>query len=177
MKIVLTSLWGHPKKLTNRGLRVKDKVEAYLTTKLALETSIYLEKLGHLAFLATYGSFRDRCYFANRIKADGFIVFTSGFEPNPIIYFSEKSADKSRELAFLLKEGLESEASAVLGPVSVSQLNRLEKRYGLVSFLAPFIPALIISVPIFHYEIIDKNIDELSKDLARLISMSDKKEL
>jgi len=130
MKVCLTTLWGFPRKLTVRGLRVNDNVEAYITTKIALDLAIYLEKKGHLAFIQTYGSFKNKCVFVNDIRANVFIVLTMdkyGFGSISALEKSEPSKYFASHFAY--------ELSVVLPwKYTYNVLYPKQQRYGLLSF-------------------------------------------
>jgi hypothetical protein len=172
MKVVFSTLWGRYKKIANRGLRLKDKTEAHLTTKLALETALEVERKSYLAFLATYGSFRDRCYFTNKVNADIFVVLTFGITDNTFIYYSMKSAPKSEKIADTITKLLDDDTKFLIGGVETRMLKPMEQRYGLVSFLLPSIPGIIIAFPFALYDGIESSLSHVSRSLANSIILS-----
>lgn len=134
MKVVLTTLWGRPKKLAGRGLTTPMGKEAHILSKIALDTAINLEKTGNLAFFLGHGSFRERGFFANKINANLYVVLTLNKYGGGMIGYDIRSKEKSKpfsvRLSYYLKEnfGIDYE---------VEELKGKNNRYGMISFVYP----------------------------------------
>jgi len=166
MKIVVSSYWGRPSKLTSRGLRTFDgRVESYLTAQLAIKTSIFIELLGALSFPAYAGSFRNNCYFANKIKADLFLLYTFGKEEYTKLLYSEKCSTGKVITEYILLDA-NTDFVNLLGGLRAEEIKRREPRYGMVSYLSPQIPGIIVVFPMERYFLIKKYLDLVSSRFA-----------
>jgi hypothetical protein len=172
MKLVFSSYWGRPTKIASRGLRAPDgRTEAYLMSQLVVKTSMFVEKIGFLAFPVYAGSFRNNCYFANKIHSDLYSIFTFGTQPNLIIQYGEK-CDKSEELARKVIGKIDTDFAVLSGGVNLEKLKRKEKRYGMISFLSPTIPSAIFVFPFDRYYLIKKYLDFFASRIAYYLSSS-----
>ncbi|MEM2153918.1 MAG: hypothetical protein QXY76_03320 [Nitrososphaeria archaeon] len=145
MKIVFSTMWGKPKKLTLRGLYFPDngenklykRTEAYLSTYIAYQTALRLEAengvgKGDLVYILVSGSNRDKNRFANKIKAHLYLFLTFNKMGGASIGFDARSKYAERYAReFALNYFGET-------PYRIEALKSKEdKRYGLISFLDP----------------------------------------
>lgn len=134
MKLMFTTLWGRTRKLAGRGLKLPNgEYEAHILTRIAYYVAERVEKEGHIGIVATYGSFKDRCEFANKIGADLFFVLTMGIENGTFVGYDYRNPDgnvMAGHLAYYL-------GSIFDIRYYIEELGGKDNRYGMISFLDP----------------------------------------